>query len=48
MHEVMAQTLALIEEWLAEPEVSYSIYGERGVIDILPGIRRPARFSSSN
>ncbi|MEX1170309.1 MAG: helix-turn-helix domain-containing protein [Chloroflexota bacterium] len=35
MHEVMAQTFAVLEEWLAEPEVSFSIYGERGVIDIL-------------
>jgi len=35
MHEVMAKTFAVMEEWLAEPEVSFSIYGERGVIDIL-------------
>jgi hypothetical protein len=35
MHEVMAQTFAALEGWLAEPEVSFSIYGERGVIDIL-------------
>jgi transcriptional regulator with XRE-family HTH domain len=35
MHDVMAQTFAALEGWLAEPEVSFSIYGERGVIDIL-------------
>jgi hypothetical protein len=35
MHEVMAQTFAGLIGWEAEPEVSYSIYGERGVIDIL-------------
>jgi transcriptional regulator with XRE-family HTH domain len=35
MHEAMAQTFAALEGWLAEPEVSFSIYGERGVIEIL-------------
>jgi len=35
MHEVMARSFATLEGWQAEPEVSFSIYGERGVIDIL-------------
>jgi transcriptional regulator with XRE-family HTH domain len=42
MHEAMAQAFAASSEWHAEPEVSFSIYGERGIIDILawhPGTR---------
>jgi transcriptional regulator with XRE-family HTH domain len=35
MHEAMARKFATHTGWLAEPEVSFSIYGERGVIDIL-------------
>jgi len=35
MHEAMARLFASLDGWLAEPEVSFSIYGERGVIDIL-------------
>jgi transcriptional regulator with XRE-family HTH domain len=35
MHEVMARYFATLGDWIAEPEVSFSIYGERGVIDIL-------------
>ncbi len=35
MHEAMAQHFAGLEGWVVEPEVSFSIYGERGVIDIL-------------
>jgi transcriptional regulator with XRE-family HTH domain len=35
MHEVMARFFAGMAEWVAEPEVSFSIYGERGIIDIL-------------
>jgi len=35
MHEVMARSFATFEGWQAEPEVSFSIFGERGVIDIL-------------
>jgi transcriptional regulator with XRE-family HTH domain len=35
MHEAMARMFATLEGWQAEPEVSFSIYGERGVIDIL-------------
>ncbi len=35
MHEAVAQTFATLTGWLAEPEVSFSIYGERGIIDIL-------------
>jgi transcriptional regulator with XRE-family HTH domain len=34
-HEVMARRFASLEGWTAAPEVSFSIYGERGVIDIL-------------
>jgi transcriptional regulator with XRE-family HTH domain len=35
MHEVMAQIFANHRDWVAEPEVSFSIYRERGIIDIL-------------
>lgn len=35
MHEVMARYFAGMPDWVAEPEVSFSIYGERGIIDIL-------------
>jgi hypothetical protein len=42
MHETMARLLAGLDGWVFEPEVSFSIYGERGIIDILawhPGRR---------
>jgi transcriptional regulator with XRE-family HTH domain len=35
MHEVMARFFGDLPDWTAEPEVSFSIYGERGIIDIL-------------
>lgn len=35
MHEVVARMFASLDGWVAEPEVSFSIYGERGVIDVL-------------
>jgi transcriptional regulator with XRE-family HTH domain len=35
MHEEMAHRFALLPDWLARPEVSFAVYGERGVIDIL-------------
>jgi hypothetical protein len=35
MHEEMARWFAELDGWAAEPEVSFSIYGERGVVDIL-------------
>jgi hypothetical protein len=35
MHEAMARWFATLPEWVAEPEVSFSIYGERGIIDVL-------------
>lgn len=35
MHEVVARSFAGRHDWVAEPEVSFSIFGERGVIDIL-------------
>lgn len=42
MHEAMARLFGALDGWVAEPEVSFSIYGERGIIDILawhPGRR---------
>jgi transcriptional regulator with XRE-family HTH domain len=35
MHEAMARYLESVGSWIGEPEVSFSIYGERGVIDVL-------------
>jgi transcriptional regulator with XRE-family HTH domain len=35
MHEAMARSFTSHPDWAAEPEVSYSVFGERGVIDIL-------------
>ena len=35
MHEAMAIFMAGLDGWVAEPEVSFSIYGERGVLDVL-------------
>lgn len=35
MHEAMARMFGSLDGWTAEPEVSFSIYGERGVIDIV-------------
>jgi hypothetical protein len=35
MHEAVAHLFASLDGWTMEPEVSFSIYGERGVIDIL-------------
>ena len=35
MHELMARFFGDLPGWIAEPEVSFSIYGERGIIDIL-------------
>jgi transcriptional regulator with XRE-family HTH domain len=42
VHEAMARLFGSLDGWTAEPEVSFSIYGERGIIDILawhPGRR---------
>lgn len=42
MHETMARFLGALDGWQFEPEVSFSIYGERGIIDVLawhPGRR---------
>ncbi len=42
MHEAMAALLSSLDGWLFEPEVSFSAYGERGIIDVLawhPGRR---------
>ncbi len=36
LHELVARTLrSAVPEWILAPEVSFSIWGERGVIDIL-------------
>jgi hypothetical protein len=35
MHEAVAGLLSSLDGWSFEPEVSFSVYGERGVIDIL-------------
>jgi transcriptional regulator with XRE-family HTH domain len=35
MHEIVGTMFAAIQGWEIEPEVSFSIYGERGIIDIL-------------
>lgn len=42
MHEVLARLFDDLPDWVAAPEVSFAVYGERGVIDILtwhPGLR---------
>ncbi len=41
LHENMARFFGDLPEWIVEPEVSFSIYGERGIIDVLAW--RPAR-----
>jgi transcriptional regulator with XRE-family HTH domain len=35
LHEEIARYLGSLPDWLQAPEVSFSIFGERGVIDIL-------------
>lgn len=35
MHQAVARWFAILPEWIAEPEVSFSVYGERGIIDVL-------------
>jgi transcriptional regulator with XRE-family HTH domain len=35
MHEAMARYFQRLPAWVVEPEVSFSVFGERGVIDIL-------------
>ncbi len=35
LHELVARHFRKLPGWIAEPEVSFAIYGERGVIDIL-------------
>jgi transcriptional regulator with XRE-family HTH domain len=35
MHEAVARLLAAWPEWTFAPEVSFAVYGERGVIDVL-------------
>lgn len=35
MHEALARTFAALPDWVAVPEVTFAIYGERGAIDVL-------------
>ena len=35
MHEVMARRFAALDGWEAVPEVTFSLWGERGSIDVL-------------
>lgn len=35
MHQLLAQQIGALPDWLWAPEVSFSIYGEHGVIDVL-------------
>jgi transcriptional regulator with XRE-family HTH domain len=35
LHESVARSLTALPGWMLKPEVSFSIYGERGVIDLL-------------
>jgi len=35
LHETMARQFQALTEWVAVPEASFSIYGERGIIDLL-------------
>jgi hypothetical protein len=42
LHELVARYLAELPGWVAQPEVSFAVYSERGVVDILawhPGRR---------
>ena len=34
-HEVVARRFRALTDWVTRPEVSFAVYGERGVIDIL-------------
>jgi HTH-type transcriptional regulator / antitoxin HipB len=35
LHEQVARRFSALGEWLVMPEVSFAIYGERGIVDIL-------------
>jgi transcriptional regulator with XRE-family HTH domain len=35
LHELVARRFAGLPGWITEPEVSFSIYGERGIVDII-------------
>ena len=35
LHESVAQAFSRLDGWEARPEVSFAIYGERGIVDIL-------------
>lgn len=43
MHESVARSFLNMPGWVIAPEVSFSIYGERGVIASWPGIPRRGR-----
>ena len=34
LHELVARMFAELPDWVARPEISFAVYGERGVIDI--------------
>ena len=44
MHEQLARLLEAIGSWTVAPEVSFAIYGERGIIDILAFHERSGRL----
>jgi hypothetical protein len=35
LHELVARHMDQLPDWIAQPEVSFAFYGERGIIDIL-------------
>lgn len=35
LHEAASRLFGSLDGWVAEPEVSFSVYGERGVIDVV-------------
>ena len=35
MHELLAESIGQLPGWVFRPEVSFAVYGERGIIDIL-------------
>ena len=43
MHESYARLIASWAGWVSAPEVSFSVYGERGVIERSPGTRQLVR-----
>jgi hypothetical protein len=35
MHELVARRFSLLSDWVAIPEVTFAIYGDRGIVDVL-------------